>query len=187
MQGLIAKSARQVNSKSLGQYSTGQPGEKEKQRRIVMLTNRERGVLVLAGRGLTNQYIAEKLGISSRTVKCILHHACLKLRAPNRTQALLMAIRKGHVSIKEVLSLDELAELLASLDPEAIDSVNQRLKLKDEEHSTLSDMELTQHPDNRKFAASATMSDLSTCRSGRRPRKSQCENPDQRSQHVYSS
>lgn len=186
MQGLIAKSARQLNSKSLGHYPIGQPGEKEKQRRIVMLTNRERGVLVLAGRGLTNQDIAEKLGISSRTVKCILHHACLKLRAPNRTQALLMAIRKGHISIKEVLSLDELAELLASLDPEAMDSVNQRLKLKDEEHSTLSDMEFTQHHDSRRLAASATMSELSTCRSGQ-PRKSHCDNPDRRSQHVYSS
>jgi hypothetical protein len=82
-----------------------------------------------------------------------------------------MAIRKGHISIKEVFSLDELAELFASLDPEAIDSVNQRLKLKDEEHSTLSDIEFTLHPDNRKFAASATVSDLSTCRSGRQPRK----------------
>lgn len=151
------------------------------------LTNRERGVLVLAGRGLTNQDIAEKLGISSRTVKCILHHACLKLRAPNRTQALLMAIRKGHVSIKEVFSLDELAELIASLDPEAIDSVNQRLKLKGEKPSSLSDTELTLHHDNRRLAASATMSDLSTCHSGRRARKSQCENPVQRSKRVYSS
>jgi len=186
MQGLIAKSARQVNSKSLGHYPLGQPAENEN-RRIMMLTNRERGVLVLAGRGKTNQDIAEKLGISSRTVKCILHHACLKLRAPNRTQALLMAIRKGHVSIKEVLSLDELAELIASLDPEAIDSVNQRLKLKDEEHSTLSDTELTLHHDSRRLAGSGTMSDPSTCLSSRRPRKSQCENPVQHSKRVYSS
>ena len=152
----------------------------------MILTNRERDVLALAGRGLTNQDIGEKLEISSRTVKCILHHACIKLRAPNRTQALLMAISKGCISIKEVLSLDELAELIASLDPEAIDSVNQRLKLKDEEHSTLSDIEFTQHTDNRKFAASATVSDLSKCRSGRQPRKP-IENHDQRSQRIYSS
>lgn len=180
------KSDRQVNSNSLGHYPLGQPAENEKSR-IMTLTNRERGVLVLAGRGLTNQDIAEKLGISSRTVKCILHHACLKLRAPNRTQALLMAIRKGHVSIKEVLSLDELAELIASLDPEAIDSVNQRLKLKDEKPGFLSDTELTLHHDSRRLAASATMSDLSTCHSDRRPRKSKCGNPVPRSKRVYSS
>lgn len=171
MQGLIAKSAQQPNSKSLGRYPIGQAGEQEEQGHIVMLTNRERGVLVLAGRGLTNQDIAEKLEISSRTVKCILHHACLKLRAPNRTQALLKAVRKGHINIKEVLSLDELAELLASLDSEAIDSVNRRLKLKNEEHSTLLDTRFTLHSDNGKFAGSAAASGLSTCRSGRRPHK----------------
>jgi len=98
----------------------------------MILTNRERDVLALAGRGLTNQDIGEKLEISSRTVKCILHHACIKLRARNRTQALLTAISKGCISIREILSLDELAELFASLDPEAMDSVYQRLKLKDE-------------------------------------------------------
>jgi DNA-binding CsgD family transcriptional regulator len=155
MQDLKSKSARQVNSKFLARYPLGQPGQKEKQRGIMILTNREKGVLALAGRGLTNQDIAEKLGISSRTVKCILHHACLKMRAPNRTQALFMAVRKGHISIKEVLSLDELAELLASLDPEAIDSVNQRLKLKDKKHNPLLDTEFTRHTDNRRLAVAA--------------------------------
>jgi len=173
MQDLKSKSARQVNSKLLWHYPLGQFGEKEKQDGVRMLTNRERDVLALAGRGLTNQDIGEKLGISSRTVKCILHHACLKLRAHNRTQALLMAISKGCISIKEVLSLDELVELFASLGPEAMDSVNQRLKLKDEKRSFLSGNECRPHPENKRLAKTVTTSDLSTCHSNRRSRKNQ--------------
>lgn len=181
MQDLKSKSARQVNAKLLQHYPLGQPGEKEKQASIRMLTYRERGVLALAGRGLTNQDIAEKLGISSRTVKCILHHACLKLRAHNRTQALLMAISKGCISIKEVLSLDEVVELFASLGPEAMDSVNQRLKLKDKKRSSLSSIKCTPHPENKRVATTATTSNLSACHSNRRSRKGQYENPDQSS------
>jgi len=181
MQDLKSKSARQVNAKFLVHYPRGRPGEKEKQERVRMLTNRERDVLALAGRGLTNQDIAEKLGISSRTVKCILHHACLKLRAHNRTQALLMAISKGCISIKDVLSLDELVDLIASLGPEAMDSVNQRLKLKDAKRSSLSSIECRPHPENKRLATTATTSDLSTCHSNRRSRKGQYENPDQSS------
>jgi len=177
MQDLKSKSARQVNSKFLQHYPHGQPGENEKQASIRMLTNRERGVLALAGRGLTNQDIAEELGISSRTVKCVLHHACLKLRAHSRTQALLMAISKGYISIKEVLSLDELVELLASIGPEAMDSINQRLKLKDEKRSLISGIECVPHPENKRLTITATTSDLSTCRSNRRSRKGRNENP----------
>ena len=180
MQDLKSKSDRQANSRFLVHYPLGQPVENEK-RHVRMLTNRERDVLALAGRGLTNQDIAEELGISSRTVKCILHHACLKLRAHNRTQALLMAISKGYISIKEVLSLDELANLIASLGPEAMDSVNQRLKLKDKKRSSLSSIKCTPHPKNKRLSTTATTSDLSACHSNRRSRKGQYENPDQSS------
>jgi DNA-binding CsgD family transcriptional regulator len=160
MHDLKSKSARQANSKFLVHYPRCQPGEKEKTR-ILMLTNREKDVLALAGRGLTNQDIGEKLEISSRTVKCILHHACIKLRAHNRTQALLMAISKGYISIKEVISVDELANLLASLDPEVIDSVNQRLKLKDEKPASLSGRECLLHPENKRLLTTVATSNLS--------------------------
>ncbi len=124
----------------------------------MILTNREKDILALAGRGLTNQDIGEKLEISSRTVKCILHHACIKLRAHNRTQALLMAINEGCISIKEVFSLDELVDLIASLDPELMDSVSQRLKLKDEKRSFLSGDECISHPENKRLATTVTTS-----------------------------
>ena len=93
-----------------------------------MLTNRERDVLALAARGNTNQNIADELGISCRTVKCILHHACVKLRAQNRTQALFMALCQGHLGMKEVFSSEELTVLFSFVDPEMLDGIKQRLK-----------------------------------------------------------
>lgn len=84
------------------------------------LTRRERDVLALAGRGLTNQEIADQLFISTRTVKCTLHRACVRLGAHNRTQAVIMAIRRGDLHILEMFSQEELVDLLASLPPELI-------------------------------------------------------------------
>jgi DNA-binding CsgD family transcriptional regulator len=162
MQALKSNSSREVNSAFLRSYPLDHPGEREKPRRMVMLTNRERNVLALAGRGLTNQGIAEELGISSRTVKCILHHACLKMRAHNRTQALFTAINKGYINIREVLSLNELIELYASLDSEAKDSVSQCLKLKDERDSFISGRECVPHPENKRLAVAASSSAYST-------------------------
>jgi hypothetical protein len=92
-----------------------------------------------------------------------------------------MAISKGCISIKEVLSLDEVVELFASLGPEAMDSVNQRLKLKDKKRSSLSSIKCTPHPENKRVATTATTSALSTCHSNRRSRKGQYENHDQSS------
>jgi DNA-binding CsgD family transcriptional regulator len=82
------------------------------------LTKRERDVLARAGRGLTNQEIGEELMISTRTVKCTLHRASARLGARNRTQAVLMAIRRGELNILDMFSVDDLREFLASLPPE---------------------------------------------------------------------
>ena len=87
------------------------------------LTRREKDVLSLAGRGLTNQEIADELFISTRTVKCTLHRACVRLGAHNRTQAVITAIRRGDLHILEMFSADELAELLASLPSDLMNSV----------------------------------------------------------------
>ena len=91
-----------------------------------LLTGRERDVLALAGRGLTNQEIADELFISTRTVKCTLHRACVRLGAHNRTQAVISAMRQGALHIMEMFSADDLAELLASLPPELTTNICQR-------------------------------------------------------------
>ena len=93
-----------------------------------ILTNRERDVLALAGRGLTNQEIADRLFISTRTVKCTLHRACARLGARNRTQAAILAMRRGALHILDMFSADDLAEMFSSLPPETMASICQRVE-----------------------------------------------------------
>jgi len=59
------------------------------------LTPRERAVLSLAEEGYSNQSIAEKLGLSSGTVRNYLSEAAQKLGAANRTEAARIARANG--------------------------------------------------------------------------------------------
>ena len=93
-----------------------------------VLTPREREVLVCVARGLTNQEIAKQLFVTTSAVKICLHQACVKLGARNRAQAIILALRKGAIDPQELYSQEELADLLASLGPEAIEAIAQVLK-----------------------------------------------------------
>ena len=59
------------------------------------LTNREREVLTLVGRGLANKQIARRLGISEKTVKTHLGNTFQRIGVSDRTQAALWAQRNG--------------------------------------------------------------------------------------------
>nr|WP_329625540.1 response regulator transcription factor [Streptomyces sp. NBC_01255] len=59
------------------------------------LTARERGVLRLLARGLSNRLIARRLEISEKTVKNHLSGIYPKIGAADRTQAALYAQRVG--------------------------------------------------------------------------------------------
>jgi two-component system, NarL family, response regulator LiaR len=61
------------------------------------LTPRERQVLELIGRGLSNKLIARELEISEKTVKAHVGHLLGKLGVTDRTQAALYAVRTGFV------------------------------------------------------------------------------------------
>jgi DNA-binding CsgD family transcriptional regulator len=91
------------------------------------LTNREQHVVALAGRGLSNQEIADRLSISARTVKCTLHRASVRLGAHNRVQAVLFALRRGIISITDVYSMGELEKVLDYLPPELLEAIYQRV------------------------------------------------------------
>lgn len=103
-----------------------------------LLTQRERDVLALVARGLTNQEIAEELFTSTSTVKLCLHHACIKLGARNRAQAVIKALRQGALHSEDVYSLNELVDLLASWGPEAIETVARLLKEKIQQDEAVS-------------------------------------------------
>jgi two-component system, NarL family, response regulator LiaR len=57
------------------------------------LTQRERELLALMARGLANQQIANELGIALPTVKFHITNILGKLRAENRTDAVLIALK----------------------------------------------------------------------------------------------
>jgi NarL family two-component system response regulator LiaR len=61
------------------------------------LTRREREVLALLAKGLTNPEIAERLVISHSTVKVHVSHILAKLEASNRGEAIALAIQHGLV------------------------------------------------------------------------------------------
>ena len=63
------------------------------------LTERELQVLALVAEGYSNKLIAIRLGISERTVKNHLTYIMTKLRASDRTHAVVTAVRLGWLAI----------------------------------------------------------------------------------------
>ena len=71
------------------------------------LSPREREVLVLAGQGLPASEVAALLSITERTVAAHLTSIYGKLSARNKTEAILLALKKGIVLLEELQLLDE--------------------------------------------------------------------------------
>ena len=63
------------------------------------ITGRERQVLSLVAEGNSNKQISAQLGISERTVKNHLTTTMTKLRASDRTHAVVTAVRLGWLDI----------------------------------------------------------------------------------------
>jgi DNA-binding NarL/FixJ family response regulator len=67
------------------------------------LTMRERHVVSLAARGLTNSEIAEQLVVSPATVKTHVSRAMLKLHARDRAKLVALAYQTGFVELRRAL------------------------------------------------------------------------------------
>ncbi|OGO02022.1 MAG: hypothetical protein A2Y59_05385 [Chloroflexi bacterium RBG_13_52_14] len=98
-----------------------------------MLTQRERDVVILAARGLTNKEIADRLYISVHTVRNMLNKASASLGARTRCDTAILALKQGEISGGEIFSLNEIVELLAPLEPQSIDTIDQLLSQKFEQ------------------------------------------------------
>ena len=101
--------------------------------RSTVLTQEERDVLILTaehpgGKHLTNGEIGQRLGISVNQVKTLVHEACVKLGAHNRGEAILFAMKRGELGVSDLLSLDELAEIYSSMDPDVLRKIAQLVR-----------------------------------------------------------
>ncbi len=70
------------------------------------LSVREREVLLLAAKGLSSKEVAKQLYISERTVQTHLASIYDKLGSRNKTEALLLALKYGVVTLEELLEDD---------------------------------------------------------------------------------
>ena len=69
---------------------------------IESLSAREKEVLLLAAQGLPGHVVAKRLSITERTVQAHLTSAYGKLRARNKTEAILLALKRGIVLLDEL-------------------------------------------------------------------------------------
>jgi DNA-binding CsgD family transcriptional regulator len=69
------------------------------------LTTREKDILNLVAQGYSNKMIGTRLGISINTVKIIMSRILAKLKANDRTEAVVIAIKQNIISINKKISV----------------------------------------------------------------------------------
>lgn len=79
------------------------------------LSERELELIRLVATGATNQEIARDLHISVNTVKVHLRNIYAKLEVASRTEATMLAVREGWISVPRVQVAEEAPELPAAL------------------------------------------------------------------------
>ncbi|HEX2191866.1 MAG TPA: response regulator transcription factor [Acidimicrobiales bacterium] len=90
--------APSVTRRLIEQYSRRPEGVPLDDGALSVLTEREREVLALVGRGLSNQEIAEQLFMSPATAKTHVVRAMAKLHAGDRAQLVVIAYETGLVT-----------------------------------------------------------------------------------------
>ncbi|HEX3815426.1 MAG TPA: response regulator transcription factor [Mycobacteriales bacterium] len=87
-----------VTGRVLAMYRSARPVPTAADTAVHTLTSRERGVLALIGRGLTNAEIAAELVVGEGTVKTHINHVFTKLQLRDRAAAVVFAFDHDLVS-----------------------------------------------------------------------------------------
>ena len=91
-----------ITRKVLNRFVPGAAKTAESRKPRELLSEREMEVLRLVTRGLSNQDVAEQLYLSLRTVQAHLSHIFNKLQVGSRTEAVVVALKEGWVTLDEV-------------------------------------------------------------------------------------
>jgi DNA-binding NarL/FixJ family response regulator len=90
--------APRITRRLIAQFTAARTAHQASEDRLAVLTRRERELLALVGRGLSNQEIAAELTLSPATVKTHVSRAMVKLRVRDRAQLVVVAYQTGLVS-----------------------------------------------------------------------------------------
>jgi DNA-binding NarL/FixJ family response regulator len=88
-----------ITRKVMDRFFTGPERRKEADR---VLGRRELEVLRLAGQALTNQEMADRLGLSLHTIEAHMRHIFAKLKVGSRTEAVLYALKQGWITVSDI-------------------------------------------------------------------------------------
>ena len=89
--------APRITRRFIGQVTAARTTQRAQQERLAVLTTREREILALVGRGLSNEEIAAELVLSPATARTHVSRAMTKLGARDRAQLVVIAYETGLV------------------------------------------------------------------------------------------
>ena len=89
--------APRITRRLIAQFTAVRAAHEVAEDRLAVLTQREREVLALVGRGLSNQEIAAELTVSKATARTHVSRAMTKLGARDRAQLVVVAYQTGLV------------------------------------------------------------------------------------------
>lgn len=89
--------APRITRRLIAQFTAQRAAAEKSEERLAVLTDREREVLALVGRGMSNDEIGAALFLSPATARTHVSHAMGKLRARDRAQLVVIAYETGLV------------------------------------------------------------------------------------------
>jgi DNA-binding NarL/FixJ family response regulator len=91
--------APRITRRLIGQFTAARTARHAAEDRLEVLTQREREVVALVGRGLSNEEIAAELTLSPATARTHVSRAMVKLGARDRAQLVVVAYETGLVRV----------------------------------------------------------------------------------------